>query len=133
LIGNAILAALIFALIISAALCGHWETVRFGLVSAPYVALLVYNVYLEWRQRCVRKSTVPGGCMTSHTITVNGQRYHFELHSYPSGSLMQVHAPGVAVFTVESLDEARDALRSVYAQQDREAGHSHIDAPRQLG
>lgn len=54
--------------------------------------------------------------MIERSITVDGQRYVFELHPYPDGPKMQVHAPGVAPFDVESVDEARDVLRSVYAK-----------------
>jgi hypothetical protein len=58
LIGNAILVALSVGLIISAALCGDWETVRFGLVGAPYVVLLAYDAYVEWWQRRTQKWTL---------------------------------------------------------------------------
>jgi hypothetical protein len=61
--------------------------------------------------------------VTEHSITINGKKYRFELHSYPTGDLMQVSAPGVVAFDVRSLGEARDALRSVYAQQDYEVKH----------
>lgn len=61
--------------------------------------------------------------MTEHSMTVNGKKYRFELHPHTTGDLMMVDAPGVVPFDVRSLDEARDALRSVYAQQDYENAH----------
>jgi hypothetical protein len=60
--------------------------------------------------------------MTGHQITVNGDVYHFELHSHASGPKVQVDAPGVAAFDVEepnALAKARDILRSLYDKRAR--------------
>ena len=61
--------------------------------------------------------------MTKHTITIQGQCYSFELHSYPHGAKVMVDAPGVGTFDVEepdALNKARDILRSVYYRHNTE-------------
>lgn len=55
--------------------------------------------------------------MIQRSIEVDGVQRVFELHPYPTGPRMQVHAPGVPVFDVESVDEARDRLRAMYAKE----------------
>jgi hypothetical protein len=54
--------------------------------------------------------------MTEHKITVDGRVYRFEWHCDPIGDGGQCDAPGVVSFHADSLDEARNTLRSVYTK-----------------
>lgn len=53
--------------------------------------------------------------MSRYNITVSGQRYKFNAEPIIGGGLI-IHAPGVVPFTVDSLAEARNTLRSLYGQ-----------------
>jgi hypothetical protein len=57
---------------------------------------------------------------TKHSITVGGHRYEFtaEVVLLDRGAAhdLEIHAPGVVPFRVDTLETARDTLRSLYAK-----------------